>query len=178
MPHRQLEHHEHQDSGFHYPISLLLDNIKSPANVGSIFRIADALGVSEIFLCGNTAKPPNDKIRKSSRNTERHVKYSHHLNAETLSRQLLNRGDLLVALEICSDSIDIRRFSQQFYGKPAPICLILGSEKHGVDQKLLQLCQHSTHIKMLGHNSSMNVANACAIAVFELSRLYEKARED
>ena len=136
-------------------------------NVGGLFRIADALGVEHLYLAGASARPPNAKLRRASRSTEKWVPHSWTADGVALARELKGSGCLLLSLELTSSSTDIRELS---WDGEQPLCLIVGSENTGVAQALLDLSDHTLHIPMLGHNSSMNVATACGIAVFELTR--------
>lgn len=136
-------------------------------NVGSLFRIADALGVEKIYLTGNSAIPPNPKIKKTSRSAEKYVPFSYSENPFQVVKELKEKGYKIISLEICSHSIPIDQYAVSSTDK---ICLIPGSENHGVSQALLDISDASIHIPMLGENSSMNVANACSIATYLISR--------
>ena len=138
-------------------------------NVGSIFRIADAFGVQKLYLTGTTPQPPNRKIRKTSRATEKSVQYQYYGDPMTAVETLRAQGYIIVCLEVCHGSIDIRKYSVLVEDK---ICLVLGSEKRGVSRMLLDAADHVVHIPMFGQNSSMNVATVCAIATFEIARNY------
>lgn len=137
-------------------------------NVGSLFRIADALGVERIILTGRSPAPPNSKLRKTSRATEKYVPYSHAADPVPILQELKASGYRIISLELTSASIDIRKLD---VGASDRICLVLGSENSGISQALLDLSEQTVHIPMLGQHSSMNVATACAIATFEISRL-------
>lgn len=137
-------------------------------NIGSIFRIADALGVEKIYLAGSSCFPPNSKIRKTSRSTENYVAFSYSENACTVAAELKAEGYKIVSLEIASKSIGL----DEFKASPGErICLVLGSEDKGVCQQLLDMSDETIHIPMRGVNSSMNVAAACAIATYEITRM-------
>ena len=165
----QLDHGAHKATSKKYPICYLAHNMDVPMNVGSFFRIADALGVEKIFLTGNTITPPNQKIRKTSRATEKCVEYECQEDPVLVINRLKSEGYKIVSLEITSSSIDVKDFH---FNKDEKICLIIGSENAGVCQDLLDASDVSIHIPMLGNNSSMNVANACSIATYELTRRY------
>jgi len=167
----QLTHNDHLRSDKKFPLSIIASDLTSPLNVGSLFRLCDALGVERLYLCGDTPAPPNAKISKTSRSTEKHVDYELHANAETLVRSLRDSGSNIVSLEITSSSIAIG--SDEFKNLltvDKPVCLILGSENSGVNQALLSLSEATIHIPMFGNNSSMNVITAASIACFEISR--------
>jgi len=169
MKNIQLDHSSHKGTSRKYPICYLAHDIDVPMNIGSFFRIADALGVEKIFLTGTSTVPPNPKIKKTSRATEKHVEYEYQEDPMQVISRLKNSGYKIVSLEITSTSIDIQEFC---FGNNEKICLILGSENTGVCQELLDVSDVSIHIPMLGNNSSMNVANACSIATYELTRRY------
>lgn len=168
---RQLEHSDHvkyQKSPIakERALCLLAHNITVPMNVGSLFRIGDALGVEKIYLSGNTPEPPNNKIRKTSRSTEKYVPYESIDSSLELIEKLKKNDYTIIALEITSDSIPLQQLRLKAEQK---VCLILGSENTGVSKELLDLADITTHIPMLGKNSSMNVATACGIAVYNIS---------
>ena len=165
MQNLQLDHSHHQPSHRVFPLRLLAHDIETPANVGSLFRLADALGVEEIHLTGRSAVPPNRKLNKTSRSTDARVRYSHAPEPVEVLRGLKVAGYRIISLEITHCSIDIRDLVVAASDR---ICLVLGSERKGVDQTLLELSDEVVHIPMLGGNSSMNVAMACAIATFEI----------
>ncbi len=155
-----------------FPVCIVADDIELPANIGSLFRIADAFGAEKLFLTGCSAVPPNRKIRKTSRASEQAVPYEHRERALEVILQLKAAGYVSVCLEITTRSLDIRRFEA---GRHAKLALILGSENTGVRQELLDVADYTVHIPMFGQNSSMNVATACAIGLFELTRAFMPA---
>ena len=171
----QLDHYAHRPSAQKYALSILADNLKSPLNVGSLFRLCDALGISRLYLCGSSCIPPNSKINKTSRSTEKYVDFDYHEDALQLVRTLKESGTSIIALEITSSSVSIdsdtfaREISQ---GKP--VCLILGAENTGVDASLLALSDLTVHIPMAGQNSSMNVVSAASIACYLTLRILKE----
>jgi tRNA G18 (ribose-2'-O)-methylase SpoU len=170
----QLTHGDHQQSKLpnsKFPLSLIANDINSPLNVGSLFRLCDALGIEKLYLCGDTPIPPNAKINKTSRSSEKYVTYESHTSAESLVTSLKQSGITIVSLEISSSSIDIRSAEfRTLLKQDKPICLILGSENSGVSEMLLSLSDVTTHIPMMGNNSSMNVVSAASIACFEITK--------
>ncbi len=163
----QLEHAAHVPSGKSYPLSLLAADVTDPANIGGLFRLADALGVRHIYLTGASTTPRNPKVRRSARATEQYVSWSYTQDAAGLIKDLKSRGQQIVALEITSASVDVRRAA---FKPNVPIVLIVGSESRGIAQALLDESEQALHIPMLGQNSSMNVVVASAIAVFEITK--------
>lgn len=169
MENIQLEHGQHRGLAKKYPVCFLAHDIDVPMNIGSLFRIADAFAVEKIYLSGSSPLPPNDKIKKTSRSTEKYVPYSYENNPLDIVRGLKASGYTVISLEITSSSIDIRKLSLAADEK---VCLIVGSESGGVSQALLDVSDSTIHIPMLGQNSSMNVATACSIATFEIIRRF------
>ncbi|MFC1749827.1 TrmH family RNA methyltransferase [Pseudomonadota bacterium] len=164
---KQLDHTQHQSNAKKYPVCLLAHDIVVPTNVGSLFRVADALGLEKIYLTGQSAVPPNRQIKKTSRSTEKFVSYSYTEDPLVVVDQLRSLGYTIISLEITSSSADIRALTMSAEDK---VCLVLGSESTGVCQALLDVSDQSVHIPMYGQNSSMNVAMACSIATFEIIR--------
>lgn len=169
---QQRDHQDHQNTGGmdHAPwsIALLADSIKTPENIGSLFRLADAYALEHLYLCGTSPSPPNPRIRKTARATEQTVAYSCHDQAVDLLQQLKQQGYRIVCLEHTNTSDDLSRFSLPAGTK---LVLVLGSEKQGVSDACLAQAEQCVHIPMLGQNSSMNVAMAAAIAVHSLSQM-------
>ena len=171
MDNIQLDHHHHKAASKKYPLCVLAHDLELPMNIGSLFRIADALGIEKIFLTGSSMVPPNAKIRKTSRATDQVVPFCYEKNPLKVIYDLKSKGYTVISLEMTSTSVAI---SQLSLGGVDKICLILGSENAGVSQELLNASDMTVHIPMLGQNSSMNVANACSIAAYEITQTLEK----
>ena len=165
----QLTHRDHQASNTKFPLTVVANDLTSPLNVGSLFRLCDALGINKLYLCGETPTPPDTKINKTSRSAEKHVDYEYQANAKALVTKLKKAGFLIVSLEITSSSINLNadEFNTVIKNRQ-PICLILGAENTGVSEDLLLLSDITAHIPMHGNNSSMNVISAASIACFEI----------
>ena len=162
----QLVHHNTQFSRQIHDIILLCDQVNSPANIGSIFRIADSFGVSKIIF-GNVFVDVNSaRLKRTARATQNRIDYQDEADLKLELSQLKNQGYQSFALEITDQSQSITKF--QF--PKTKIALIIGEERHGVQQDLLNLCDAHIHINMFGNNSSMNVAQATAIALYEITK--------
>ena len=171
----QLTHADHKQSNRKFPLSIVADHVTDPLNVGSLFRLSDALGIEKLYLCGETPTPPNAKITKTSRSTEKNAAYESHTNADVLVTKLKASGSLIISLEITSSSValnsdEFNNLLDDISKNNKTVCLILGSENTGVSQSLLALSDITIHIPMLGNNSSMNVVTAASIACFEITR--------
>lgn len=168
----QLRHRDSERRNLKFPVVIVAIDIDSGVNVGSIFRIADALGVSKLYLTGRSPTPPSPKIRKTSRASEKAVTYEYCEQATDVVAKLKAEGYTIISLEITTRSTDIRTFDASAFDK---LALVVGAENHGVSQSVLDASDHTLHIPMFGQNSSMNLATACAIAVFEITRRFMPA---
>ena len=162
----QLDHASHHGAG-PLPLRLLAHDVDLALNVGALFRIADALGVEHLHLTGSSPLPPDPKIRRSARSAERHVPWSHAVDPLDVVSALKARGWRIVALELSTRSVPLDELA---VAEGDRVCLVVGAENVGVSQALLDVADATVHISMRGHNSSMNVANACAIATYEIAR--------
>jgi len=143
------------------PISLLLDRMTDPRNVGGIFRLADAALIDHIYFYKCEGLEITSKIKRISRSTTQVVPYSHINDLETL--ETLKETQRLIALEYTNQSIPYTDFKPK-----GSTILVIGNEQRGVSQELLELTEQSIHLPMLGMNTSMNVMCATGIAVYGL----------
>jgi len=167
MDNKQLDHRHHQSTKKKYPVCLLAHDMELATNIGSLFRIVDALGIEKLYLSGSSPTPPNSKITKTSRSTEKSVPFTYFEEPSALLKQLKSDGYTIISLEITSSSIDVLDLA---VAPSERICLILGAENSGICQEMLDQSDKTIHIAMQGQNSSMNIAIACSIAVFEIIR--------
>lgn len=185
MPQHQLEHQQVELSGSKYPLILWAVDIELPDNVGSLFRLADALGLQEMKLVGSTPYPPHKKIERVSRQTTRSVKWEYftyqealnnisnsfhlHEDSDTSHDHSGNTAPVILGMEITSNSIDLSELDlPKKLDKDTEIHLLLGNEKKGLPQKWIDLCHQCVHVPMQGQNSSMNVAMATGIVAYQL----------
>jgi len=145
-------------------IYLVLDNIRSAENVGSIFRTADAAGVAKIFLCGITPKPPRKDIDKAAVGAVDFIEWEYAESAKSKVESLKQAGVQIVALEQNSRSIPYN----QLHINKEPIAMVVGNEKEGVSREVLELTDQIIEIPMLGKKNSLNVAVATGVALFEI----------
>lgn len=165
MP-QQLTHSETSFSKHTLPITLICDNIVYQPNIGSLFRICEAFGVQKIIFIGEDVALTPRKINRTSRSTHLHVPHQVIPNT-TDALQYLQENDFeIVALEITDNSIPLQSLH---LNTEKPIALIAGSEVYGISNELLQTAHHTTHITMYGENSSMNVVNAVAVALYDIT---------
>ena len=145
--------------------AVLLDNIRSAWNVGSILRSADGFGFDHVYLCGITPSPEQDAVTKTSLGAEDTIPWSIHKDAVKLVAGLKKEGWRIIALEEGKGAKDIGKRSKTRFEKSV---LILGSEVTGVDPDLLALCDEMLSIPMRGQKRSLNVAIAFSVAAFAL----------
>lgn len=151
--------------------SVLLDNIRSAWNVGSIFRSADSFGFEHVHLCGITPTPENEAVKKTSLGAEAYVGWSYHKDAVKLVEKLKVTGWKIYALEEAINSKQLPVDNNQFsVVSEQKIVLIVGSEVTGVDEGLLTLCDEIFYIPMQGKKRSLNVAIAFSVAAFVLGQ--------
>ena len=149
------------------PLSLVLDNIRSANNVGSLFRTADCFALRHVYLCGITATPPHRDILKTALGATDTVDWSYHEDCATLSQDLLRAGPQVVALEQTQRSTPLTAYT----APPAtPLLLVVGNEVQGVAQTVIDQCHQTLEIEQFGTKHSLNVAVSAGIAVWELSR--------
>ncbi|TYP74197.1 TrmH family RNA methyltransferase [Aquimarina intermedia] len=163
---QQLHHTSDAFQKRAHPIVLICDHIGSPANIGSIFRLADSFGVSHIYFIGEHIAIESKRMERTARATHKIVSYDVLPDATSLLPELRGKGYAVVALEITDTSTPIHNYK---INQEQPIALILGEENTGVSQELLAQADTSVHINMYGNNSSMNVAMATGIALYELT---------
>lgn len=150
-----------------FPISAVLDNIRSLYNVGSIFRTADAARVEKLYLCGITGRPPRKEIDKTALGATETVPWEYHPNAGEVLQNLKERGVKIIALEHTSESR--AHWEIEF---PFPCCLVIGNEVWGIQDEVLQYADAAMEIPMFGAKHSLNASVAFGIAVYEMVARY------
>ena len=152
------------------PLTVVLDNVRSLNNIGSVFRTSDAFRVEHIALCGITATPPHREIHKTALGAEDSVEWSYHEDAAECVRGLKEKGYRIYAVEIAHDSIKLDAMTQ-LRNNALKIALVFGNEIEGVQESVMELCDGALEIPQYGTKHSLNVSCAAAIAIWELSKL-------
>jgi 23S rRNA (guanosine2251-2'-O)-methyltransferase len=148
-------------------VEALLDNVRSAWNVGSIFRSAEGFGMHHLYLCGITATPDNERVRKTALGAESTVPWSAHKNGVAQIRDLKSRGHTVWALEHTRRSVSLDAVAHDGPGSGI-LVLVVGSEQAGIDPGILELCDQVAHLEMHGRKESFNVAVAFAVAAHAL----------
>ena len=144
---------------------VVLDNIRSALNVGSIFRTCDAAGVRHLHLAGITALPPNPQLLKTALGAEAAVPWSHHLSTVAVVTGLRAGGFRILAVELTDRSVSYTRADY-----PVDTALIFGHEVAGVAVPVLELADQVIEIPMFGRKNSLNVATSVGVVLFEILR--------
>lgn len=147
------------------PIVLVLDNIRSLNNIGSIFRTADAFRVEKVILCGITACPPHREIQKTALGSTESVNWVHYKNGINALKKLLQNNYRIIALEQTDNSIFLNEFSPEIDKKYA---IILGNEVQGVSDDLLNLAHSAVEIPQFGTKHSFNVTVSTGIILWDI----------
>jgi len=145
-------------------VEILLDNIRSTFNIGSIIRSADGSGISHLYFCGITPTPDQDKVRKTALGAESSINWSQHWNAVDIVLSEKKKGKMIWSLETSSESVSIFDALDDL-GK-SPVILVVGNEVAGVDPEIISLSDKVIHLPMKGKKRSFNVAIACSIAIY------------
>ncbi len=147
------------------PIVVVLDNIRSCNNIGSVFRTSDALLIEKIYLCGITATPPNKDIHKTALDAEKSVDWEYLENTEDAVTKLQNEGYKVYAIEQVENSILLPDF------KPAEnerVAIIFGNEVKGVKQTVVNICDGSIEIPQFGTKHSFNISVSAGIVLWDI----------
>lgn len=144
---------------------VVLDNVRSSNNIGSVFRTCDALLVQSLYLCGITATPPNKDIHKTALNAEKWVDWKYFEHTEEAVASLKADGFSVLAIEQIDKSIMLCDFKP---GKDEKLALIFGNEVKGVQQKVIDLCDGAIEIPQFGTKHSFNVSVSAGIVLWDV----------
>lgn len=150
------------------PVTVILDNIRSLNNIGSVFRTADAFAINKIYLCGYTAQPPHREIQKTALGATDSVTWEHKEHAVDLVNELKANGTAVYAIEQTENSIMLN----QFETPTKPIAIVMGNEVQGVQQEVIDACDGVIEIPQVGTKHSLNISVSCGIVLWDLFRRY------
>jgi tRNA G18 (ribose-2'-O)-methylase SpoU len=145
------------------PVYVVLDNLRSAFNVGSIFRTSDAGAVAHIHLCGMCAHPPHHKLEKTALGAFEYVPWTYHERTKDCLKQLRAEGIPIVALEVAEGAIPQPEFTW-----PRPVAIVFGHEVDGINERVRAKCDHVVKIPMHGYKNSINVATAFGIVLYDI----------
>jgi 23S rRNA (guanosine2251-2'-O)-methyltransferase len=157
------------------PVIVVLDNIRSMHNVGSVFRTADAFLLEGIYLCGYTPRPPHRDIHKTALGATETVDWRYFPTTEEAVRSLKADGCSVFAVEQVEGSLSLPDFAAAYAGR---LAVVFGNEVSGIGQEALRLCDGSVEIPQWGMKHSLNVSIAAGIVLWELVRGRLRVRDE
>lgn len=149
------------------PVVVLLDNVRSMHNVGSVFRTSDAFSIDKIYLCGITPQPPHREIQKTALGATESVDWEHKESIEELISVLKKEGYIIVGVEQVRDSVYLQEYKVETRKKYA---LILGNEVEGISENILEMIDLFIEIPQSGTKHSLNVSVCAGIILWEWYR--------
>lgn len=164
-----MQQHSHKTTPFEkkeFPLVIICDGVQGPANIGSLFRVADAFGVAELIFTNSKIDLSSPRMKRTARETYNKVNHCMFLTAAEAIQEYRQAGYMIMALEITqnSDSLDSFKWEPN-----TRLALVVGNEQQGVSEDSLELSDAVCHIEMFGENSSINVSHATAIALYKLT---------
>lgn len=153
------------------PFVLILDNVRSLNNIGSVFRTADAFLIEAIYLCGITACPPHKDIHKTALGATDSVDWKYYNSAEEAIDKLKSQGYTIIAIEQTEGSVMLDKFIPE---RGLKYALVFGHEVKGVDQQIVDMCDLSIEIPQYGTKHSFNISVSAGIVLWDLFVKYYK----
>ena len=147
------------------PIIIVLDDIRSLHNIGSVFRTADAFLIEKIYLCGITATPPNKEIHKTALGATETVAWEHSKNVLEVIENLKKENVTVLAIEQVESAVFLQNFKVE---KDKKYALVFGNEVFGVSQEAVAICDGCIEIPQLGTKHSLNISVSTGIVVWDL----------
>ena len=146
------------------PFVIVLDNVRSAHNVGSIFRISDAFLIEKIYMCGVTSKPPHKDIRKTALGASESVEWEHHNNSTDCIQQLKKKGYQIISIEQAEQAVMLNDFMPK---KGIKYALIFGNEVKGVEQSVVSASDIVIEIPQYGTKHSLNISVSSGIVIWD-----------
>ena len=150
------------------PVTVVLDNVRSLHNVGSVFRTSDAFLIEAIYLCGITATPPHPEIHKTALGAENTVEWQYFENTLDAVRLLKQKSYRILAVEQAENSIPLGEFQLENHR----YAVIFGNEVKGIDQEVMDCCDACIEIPQFGTKHSLNVSVAAGIVIWEIFKAH------
>lgn len=147
------------------PLIIVLDDIRSLHNIGSVFRTSDAFLVEKIYLCGITATPPNKEIHKTALGATETVAWEYAKDVLEIIEQLKSENVSVFAIEQVENAVFLNDFKIE---KNTKYALVFGNEVYGVSQKAIEICDGTIEIPQLGTKHSLNISVSAGIVVWDL----------
>ncbi|MGE0636837.1 MAG: RNA methyltransferase [Bacteroidia bacterium] len=154
-------------SGKKLPVTVVLDDVRSMHNIGSVFRTSDAFLVEKIFLCGITAQPPHREITKTALGATESVYWKYYVTVSDAMEALKYEGYIILCIEQAEGSIELADFVPEENMKYA---VVFGNEVNGVSQSAIDACDYCLEIPQFGTKHSFNISVTAGIVLYDLSR--------
>jgi 23S rRNA (guanosine2251-2'-O)-methyltransferase len=152
------------------PVAVVLDNIRSLHNIGSIFRTADAFAVAHVFLCGITATPPHREINKTALGATESVDWSYFESTEDLIKMLIEDNWTVFSVEQTLNSVPLQKINSPLDIKK--YCFVFGNEVDGVQQNVVNLSHKTVELEQFGTKHSLNVSVCAGIVLWEIQKKF------
>lgn len=152
------------------PLVVVLDNVRSMHNVGSVFRTCDAFRAQGVMLCGITATPPQNEIHKTALGAEESVSWQYVEDTRQAVAQLHEAGYVVLAVEQCDGSTKLPLTDSHEISAEKKYAVVLGNEVHGVQQEVIDMCDACLEIPQYGTKHSLNVSVTAGIIIWEFAR--------
>ena len=150
------------------PIVVVLDNIRSGMNIGSVFRTSDAFQIQKIYLTGISATPPHREITKTAIGATESVDWEHIEDVAQSINQLKEKGFIIYGIEQTDSSIPLTEIQEQL---DKPIALVFGNEVNGISEAVLPLLDKAIEIQQFGTKHSLNISVCAGICLWHFSRI-------
>lgn len=161
---KSVEEFKHSEKN---PIIVVLENVRSGYNVGSVFRTADAFLLEAIYICGYSPYPPHKEIKKTALGAEDTVSWKHFKTAAEAIGELKKKGYRVFAAEQAIGSLELQDVN---FAVNEKLAVVFGNEVTGVEQSTIALCDGCIEIPQLGMKHSLNIATAAGVVLWELVR--------
>lgn len=149
------------------PLIIILDNVRSLNNIGSVFRTSDAFRVESIYLCGISSPPPSPEIHKTALGAEDSVDWKYFEDTHEAVSYVKNKGYRVMAIEQCEGSTMLDTWQPDFSSTQKGFAIVMGNEVKGVQQSVVDMCDGCLEIPQFGTKHSLNVSVTTGIVVWE-----------
>ncbi len=162
-------------SAIKMPLIIILDNVRSLNNIGSVFRTSDAFRVEAIYLCGISATPPSPEIHKTALGAEDSVDWKYFEDTHEAVRSLQEQGYQVMAIEQCQGSTMLNEWQPDFESETITgYAIVMGNEVKGVQQSVVDMCDGCIEIPQYGTKHSLNVSVTTGLVIWDFFKAFDK----
>lgn len=163
----QHDHYSYQNQMVDFPIFIVLDQLRTPENVGMCLRLAEAFGAEGVALWSDGPQLDQRSLKKTARSVEKNLRLIYYNDLISLIENKRQENYQILSLELTNKSQSLSKYQFQ---KEQKICLIVGAERQGIRPEVLEKSDACIQIDLFGQNSSINVANSLGIALYEITK--------